>query len=85
MHTVELLDAARDVATRLGYKIREEHLDGGGGSCTVHGQKWIFIDLAANASEQLEQVTTALVADPLIYTADLIPELASYLGVRKSA
>ncbi len=85
MHTVELLEAARLVAANLGYKIREEHLDGGGGACTLNGQKWIFLDIAASTSEQLEQVAGALVGDTAIYSADLVPELANYLGIRKSA
>lgn len=86
MHTVELLDAALETARSIGYKIREEHLDGGGGACTLQGQKWLFLDVAANATEQLEMVSAALVADPNIYAAaDLLPELSNYLGVRKSA
>ena len=85
MHTVELLDAARDAAARCGYKIREEHLDGGGGACTLQGQKWLFLDVTSNVTEQLEMVSAALLGDPLIYTTDLNPELANYLGVRRAA
>jgi len=85
MHTVELLEAARAIAEQLGFKIREEHLDGGGGACTVHGQKWLFLDVASGTSEQLEQVAAALIADPQIYSIDMPPTLAGYLGVRKSA
>ncbi|REJ65198.1 MAG: hypothetical protein DWQ31_18820 [Planctomycetota bacterium] len=85
MHTVELLEAARAVATQLGYQIREEHLDGGGGACTVAGQKWLFLDVASDASEQLELVAAALLGEPNIHQLALVPELARYLGVRKSA
>lgn len=86
MHTVELLEQALSVAEGLGYKIRQEWLGGtGGGACEFAGQKWIFVDLALNAIEQLDQVTDALQSDPAIYTINLPPPMRSLLGVRKSA
>jgi hypothetical protein len=86
MHTIELLDQALWVADQLGYKIRQEWLGGsGGGACEFAGQKLIFVDLALNAVEQLEQVTEALQADPAIYTVDLSPPMKELLGIRKSA
>jgi hypothetical protein len=86
MHTVELLEQAFAVAERLGYKIRQEWLGGaGGGACEFAGQKWIFVDLALNAIEQLDQVTDALQNDPAIYTIHLSPPLRNVLGIRKSA
>lgn len=86
MHTIELLDRALSVADQLGYKIRQEWLGGsGGGACEFAGQKWVFIDLALNAVEQLEQVTEALLADPAIYALDLSPPMRELLGIRKSA
>jgi hypothetical protein len=86
MHTIELLDQALWVADRLGYKIRQEWLGGsGGGACEFAGQKWIFVDLALNAVEQLEQVAEALQADPAIYAVDLSPPMNELLGIRKSA
>ena len=61
MHTVELLEDALGTAERLGYRTRQEWLGGtGGGACEFAGQRWIFVDLALTAIEQLEQVTNAL-------------------------
>ena len=65
MHTVELLEEALAAAERLGYGVRHEWLGGsGGGFCEFGGRKWIFVDLALNNVEQLEQVTAALKQDP---------------------
>ncbi len=86
MHTIELLDQALSVADQLGYRVRQEWLGGsGGGACEFAGQKCIFVDLALNAVEQLEQVTEALQADPAIYAVDLSTPMRELLGVRKSA
>src|SRR5262249_16658894 len=65
MHTVDALEQSIEFAQRLGYRIRQEWLGGsGGGACEFNGQKWLFVDLALNAAEQLEQVVTALKEDP---------------------
>ncbi len=86
MHTVELLEHATAAAERLGYRVRQEWLEGcGGGACEIAGQKWIFIDLALHATEQLEQVSDALREDPGIYSLALSVPLSKWLGVRKSA
>ncbi len=86
MHTVELLDEACEVAGQLGYKTRQEWLGGnGGGACEFARQKWIFIDLALNAIEQLEQVADALRCDPGIHLVNLSPPLRQLLGLRRAA
>lgn len=86
MHTVELLEEACELASQLGYKTRQEWLGGnGGGACQFAGQKWIFIDLALNAIEQLEQVTDALREDPGIYLVDLSSPMRQLLGIRRVA
>jgi len=86
MHTVELLEEACGVAESLGYKIRQDWLGGsGGGACEFAGQKWIFIDLALNAIEQLEQVSDALRDDPNIYLANLSGPLQQVLDIRRAA
>jgi len=86
MHTVEFLEQALSVAEGLGYKIRQEWLGGtGGGACEFAGQKWIFVDLALSAIEQLDQVTDALQNDPAIYTIHLSPPMRNLLDIRKSA
>lgn len=87
MHTVELLEEALEIAQRLGYQIRHEWLGatGGGGVCEFAGRRWIFVDLALNRVEQLEQVTLALQADPSIYQTEMSPHLQSLLNIRRAA
>ena len=61
MQTVELLEAGFAAAQQLGYNIRHEWLDGnGGGVCEFGGARWIFVDLAQNPGEQLDQVVEAI-------------------------
>ena len=86
MHTVEMLEQALELARRLGYQIRQEWLGGcGGGSCEIRGQKWLFIDLALNTFEQLEQVAQALREDQALYLTEISPEMRDALGVRRAA
>ena len=86
MHTVELREQALAVAEQLGYDIRQEWMGGsGGGQCEFAGRKWIFIDLALNAAEQLEQIAEALRAEPAIHTLALTPPLRKLLGIHRSA
>jgi hypothetical protein len=90
MHTVELLDQALETARRLGYGVRQEWLGGvGGGRCQFAGRNWIFVDLALNVVEQLDQVISALKADPGITSLSLSPGLRTLLDlpqrVRESA
>ena len=76
MHTVELLEECLQVARQLGYHVRHEWLGGvGGGACEFGGRRWIFLDLALNTSEQLEQATRALRADPQLAQVALSPSL----------
>lgn len=86
MHTVDLIEQCCEVAGRLGYQIRHEWLGGsGGGACEFGGRKWIFIDLALNADEQLEQVTDALQQDPGLHLCQLSSSLSRHLGVKRAA
>ena len=88
MHTVELLEQALAAAERLGYGIRHEWLGGsGGGGCEFGGRKWIFVDLALNNVEQLEQVTAALKQEPGLAGLELSPPLRRLLELspRKAA
>ena len=86
MHTVELLEHALSVAEQLGYRVRQEWLGGtGGGACEFASQKWIFVDLALNSAEQLQQVRDALRADPGVYTLDLSPAMRRLLEIRRAA
>ncbi len=86
MHTIELLEQAEELAKRLGYGVRQEWLGGcGGGACQIGGRKWIFIDLSLTASEQLTQLTAAVLSDPAIHTVSMPTDLARYLGLRRAA
>lgn len=86
MHTLELLEQALSVAEKMGYRIRHEWLGGaGGGACEFAGQRWIFVDLALQADEQLEQVTEALKSDPGIHVEPVGPELRRSMGLPKAA
>jgi hypothetical protein len=60
MHTVERLELALDQARKLGFQIRQEWLETGGGVCEFRGQRWLFVDLSQSAVEQLELVREAL-------------------------
>lgn len=86
MRTVEMLEQLLAVAERLGYQIRQEWLGGvGGGACEFKGRKWIFLDLALNAVEQLEQLTEALRRDPGICQLTLPPRIRGQLESRRAA
>jgi hypothetical protein len=86
MHTVELLEHALSIAETLGYRVRQEWLGGaGGGACEFAGRRWIFVDLSLNATEQLDQVRGALMADPAVYTLDLSPAMRKLLDIRRAA
>lgn len=86
MHTVDLLDQAILAAEGLGYRIRQEYLgETGGGVCEIGGRKWLFLDVAMNAAEQLGQIVDALRNDPGIYSLKLPRELQDAIGLRRVA
>jgi len=86
MLTVELLEEALDLARCAGYKIRHDWLEGSaGGACTIKGQKWLFLDSTLSPREQLEEVLSALWADPDVASIDLGPELQQAVPQRKVA
>lgn len=86
MHTVELLEQSLALAERLGYSIRHEWLGGtGGGACEFGGKKWIFVDLALNVVEQLDQVTEALQADPALHLVEIPLAMQAPLRLRRAA
>jgi hypothetical protein len=86
MHTVELLNEAVDTARRLGYEVRQDWLGGnGGGHCLVRGRKWLLLDVAQNAEEQLEVVTDALRGEADAGKAVRSSQLAERLKVRNAA
>lgn len=65
MHTIEMLDQALAVATRLGYSVRHEWFAGnGGGGCELRGRKLLFLDLDLSPADQLDQVLETLRHEP---------------------
>lgn len=86
MHTVELLECALEYAESIGYRVRQEWLGGtGGGACEFRGQKWIFLDISLNVSEQLALVMETLRGDPEVSYETAPRWLQRYLGARRAA
>ncbi len=86
MHTVELLNEAVRTAKSLGYEVRQDWLGGnGGGHCLVRGRKWLLLDVAQTADEQLDVVTEALRGEAGAARAVKSAELAERLNVRMAA
>ena len=86
MHTVELLEHALDLADRLGYKVRQEWLDGlTGGGCELGGQKILFLDLALGPEDQLDQVVDTLRREPDATGLPMPHKLRELLRFRQSA
>jgi hypothetical protein len=86
MHTVEMLEHALDLATRLGYTIRQEGLAGsGGGGCELKGRKLFFLDLDLGPGEQLDQTLETLRREPKTAELPMPRELRELLKLRKSA
>ena len=86
MHTVELLHEALEAARRLGFEVRQDWLGGnGGGHCLIRGRKWILLDLAQTADEQLDVLAGALRGELGAGRAVKSPELARRLNVRSVA
>jgi hypothetical protein len=86
MHTVELLEQAIDLAERCGYVVRQDWFGGStAGACEFKGRRWIFIDLAISAREQLDQLLDALGEMPTLAQIPMSAQLQKMLNLRKSA
>ena len=85
MHTVELLEEAIALAKQVGYRVRQEWLDGGGGDCEIRGQKWLFLDLAAGPLDHLELVLEILRREPDAVSLPMPYQLRELLAVRRIA
>ena len=82
MHTVEVLNRTLELAETLGYGVRFEFLGrSAGGVCEFAGRRWLFVDLALNPIEQLDQVTEALRRDPRVYACEMHPAVRDALGI----
>jgi hypothetical protein len=80
MHTAAMLKEALDTARRLGYEVRQDWLGGnGGGHCIVRGRKWMLLDVAQSADEQLDVVAEALRDEKGVERAIRSRELAERL------
>lgn len=75
MHTVDLLEEALRAASALEYRVRQEWLGGGGGSCEIKGRPHIFIDLSLSVPEQLEQALDSLRRDSRVCQLAMSPAL----------
>jgi hypothetical protein len=83
MHTVELLEEAVRAAKWLGYEVRQDWLGGdGGGHCLVRGRKWLLLDVAQSADEQLDVVADALRGEIGVLRVIKSPELVERLDLR---
>jgi hypothetical protein len=86
MHTVELLKEALEAAQRLGFVVRQDWLGGdGGGHCLVRGRKWVLLDVAQTAEEQLAVVIDALRGEACAARVVSSPELAERLQSQRIA
>jgi hypothetical protein len=86
MHTVVLLAHAINLTEQLGYAVRQEWIDhNGGGGCELRGRKFLFVDLAAPPSDQLEMVLGVLRCEPAAAQLSMPKELLAALRLRKSA
>ena len=85
MHTVDLLQKAVALAEQLGYRVRQEWLDGGGGDCEIRGQKYLFLDLAAEPLDQLGLLLEVLRREPAAASLAMPNALRDLIGARKVA
>ncbi|MEM7456125.1 MAG: hypothetical protein AAF456_17400 [Planctomycetota bacterium] len=64
MNTVEQFDELIARAMQAGYRIRYDYFGGtGGGVCQFGGARWLFVDLALNVVDRLDQLQSALRED----------------------
>ncbi len=85
MHAVDALEHAVELATQLGYTVREECLGGsGGGSCELKGRKLLFLDLDLGPADQLELVLDVLRHEPDSAKLPMPQALRELVTLRKS-
>ena len=61
MSQTDLLAEATGVASKLGYRVSRDWLDGcGGGSCEAAGEKWILLDFSMSRQDQIRQILFAI-------------------------
>jgi len=75
MNTIEVLEEACAALKVLGYQVRTEPLDGGGGSCEFGGRKWLFLDASSTPAEHLRTVLDVLRGEFYIARIQMTPTL----------
>lgn len=64
MGTTSQLDMLLEAMGRLGIKVRRERLGGGGGLCSIRGERVLFVDLDADAATRMETCLRAAASMP---------------------
>jgi hypothetical protein len=86
MHTVELIDEAIRIAMACGFSVRQEWLGGAmAGACQFKGRRWVFVDLALTPGEQLEQLVSAIAAEPQVAEIAVSQQMQRMLNLRRAA
>ena len=86
MHTIELLKEGIRAVQSLGYRVRQDWLDGqGGGACVLKGEKFLFLDIADSYTEQLEEVLVILRQEENATTLELAKELETLVKQGRAA
>jgi hypothetical protein len=85
MDTIDLLERALRAVEGLGYRIRQDWLEGQGGGCEIKGQKWLFLDLASAPAEQLHLVAEVLSREVAHRRLELEPQLRRFIDGRRAA
>ena len=82
----QLLAEAIELAETLGYRVRQEYLDGaGGGHCILSMHKMLLLDVTQPTEEQLNDVTDALRGEDQLWKHQLSPQLAQRLHITEAA
>jgi len=80
-----LLAEAMQLASDVGYRVREEPLgEMPGGSCVVGGKRQILLNLEQGVGERLDQLLAVLALDPDIAREPKSRALAQRLQQRQS-
>jgi hypothetical protein len=85
MHTVELLERALRTVGALGYKVRQDWLDGAEAGCEIRGQKWLFLDLASTPLDKLHVVADVLARELAERREGIDPALRRFIDTRRAA
>lgn len=83
--TLGLLAEARQLASDLGYEVREEPLgELPGGSCIVAGKRRILLNMEQSPAEHVDVLVRALAADAAVATVPTSRLLGQRLAAARS-